>query len=225
MGKVIVKKDEPHQCFARLELSNGDQVMISVAQGEVKVVRMKWAGMLPGPTLWQSGNVAEIAEKFFDGTKLPQRPIEAVIDKVIDCRSADEVAVRLSAKPDDVLSQYVAALERGGDRVIRDISELPHPKDMIKSALRHYLKVNRANQKAMDALEVAYVSLSHFQPLTAEERHAVHMMEIVHHAPDDEIEGGDLYRAVLSRWHADAAALLDELRALSHQAEPEKGQA
>lgn len=225
MGKVIVKKDEPHQCFARLELSNGDQVMISVAQGEVKVVRMKWAGMLPGPTLWQSGNVAEIAEKFFDGTKLPQRPIEAVIDKVIDCRSADEVAVRLSAKPDDVLSQYVAALERGGDRVIRDISELPHPKDMIKSALRHYLKVNRANQKAMDALEVAYVSLSHFQPLTAEERHAVHMMEIVHHAPDDEIEGGDLYRAVLSRWHADAAALLDELRALSHQAEPENGQA
>ena len=225
MGKVIVKKDEPHQCFARLELSNGDQVMIAVAQGEVKVVRMKWAGMLPGTTLWQSGNVAEIAEKFFDGTKLPQRPIEAVIDKVIDCRSADEVAVRLSAKPDDVLSQYVAALERGGDRVIRDISELPHPKDMIKSALRHYLKVNRANQKAMDALEVAYVSLSHFQPLTAEERHAVHMMEIVHHAPDDEIEGGDLYRAVLSRWHADAAALLDELRALSHQAEPEKGQA
>jgi hypothetical protein len=225
MGKVIVKKDEPHQCFARLELSNGDQVMISVAQGEVKVVRMKWAGMLPGPTLWQSGNVAEIAEKFFDGTKLPQRPIEAVIDKVIDCRSADEVVVRLSAKPDDVLSQYVAALEKGGDRVIRDISELPHPKDMIKSALRHYLKVNRANQKAMDALEVAYVSLSHFQPLTAEERHAVHMMEIVHHAPDDEIEGGDLYRAVLSRWHADAAALLDELRALSHQAEPEKGQA
>ena len=225
MGKVIVKKDEPHQCFARLELSNGDQVMISVAQGEVKVVRMKWAGMLPGPTLWQSGNVAEIAEKFFDGTKLPQRPIEAVIDKVIDCRSADEVAVRLSAKPDDVLSQYVAALEKGGDRVIRDISELPHPKDMIKSALRHYLKVNRANQKAMDALEVAYVSLSHFQPLTTEERHAVHMMEIVHHAPDDEIEGGDLYRAVLSRWHADAAALLDELRALSHQAEPENGQA
>jgi hypothetical protein len=85
--------------------------------------------------------------------------------------------------------------------------------------------MSRANQKAVDALEVAYVSLSHFQPLTAEERHAVHMMEIVHHAPDDEIEGGDLYRAVLSRWHADAAALLDELRALSHQAEPEKGQA
>ena len=104
MGKVLVKRDEPHQCFARLELNNGDQVMISVAQGEVKVIKMKWAGMLPGPTLWKSENVAEIAEKFFDETKLPQRPIEAVIDKVIDCRSADEVVARLSAEPDHVLT-------------------------------------------------------------------------------------------------------------------------
>lgn len=219
MGKVIVKRDEPHQCFARLELSNGDQVMVSVAHGEVKVTKMKWAGMLPGPTLWKSGSVAEIAEKFFDGAKLPQSPIEAVIDKIIDCRSADDVGARLSAEPDHVLSQYVAALEKGGTRIIRDISELPYPKDMIKSALRHYLKVNKADQNAVDALEVAYVSLSHFQPLTAEERHAVHLMEIVHHAPADEIEGGDLYRAVLSRWHSDAATLLDELRSLSHQAE------
>ena len=226
MGKVLVKRDEPHQCFARLELNNGDQVMISIAQGEVKVIKMKWAGMLPGPTLWKSGSGAEIAEKFFDETTLPQKPIEAVIDKVIDCRSADEVVARLSAEPDHVVTQYAAALEKTGDRVIRDLSELPYPKDMIKSALRHYLKrVNRADQKAVDALEVAYVSLSHFQPLTPEERDAVFLMESVHHTPEEKLEGGDLYSAVLSRWHADAAALLDELRSLSHQAEPDNGQA
>jgi hypothetical protein len=226
MGKVVVKRDEPHQCFARLELSNGDQVMISIAQGEVKIIKMKWAGMLPGPTLWRSGSLAEISEKFFDGAKLPQSPIEAVIDKIIDCRSADDVGARLSAEPDRVLTQYAATLEKTSDRVIRDISELPYPKDMIKSALRHYLrKVNRADQKAVDALEVAYLSLSHFQPLTAEERDAVFLMESVHHTPEEKIEGGDLYAAVLSRWHADAAALLDELRSLSHQAEPDNGQA
>ena len=226
MGKVFVKRDEPHRCFARLELSNGDQVMISVAQGEVKVVKMKWAGMLPGPTLWKSGSVAETAEKFFDGATLPQSPIEAVIDKIIDCRSADDVRARLSAEPDHVLTQYAAALEKTGDRVIRDISELPYPKDMIKSALRHYLrKVNRADQKAVDALEVAYLSLSHFQPLTTEERDAVFVTESVHHTPEEKIEGGDLYGAVLSRWHADAAGLLDELRSLSHQAEPDDGRA
>ena len=117
MGKVIVEREAPHQSFARLELNNGDQVMISVAEGEVKVIKMKWAGMLPGPTLWKSGSVAEIVEKFFDETKLPERPIEAVIDKVIDCRSAADVVARLSAKPDDVLSQYVATLEKTGNRV------------------------------------------------------------------------------------------------------------
>ena len=73
MGKVIVKRDTPQQCFARLELNNGDQVMISVAEAEVKVTKMNWAGMLPGPTLWQSGSGAEIAQKFFDETKLPQK--------------------------------------------------------------------------------------------------------------------------------------------------------
>jgi hypothetical protein len=216
MGKVIIKRDGPQQSLARLELSNGDQVVVAVTAGKVKVIKMKWAGMLPGPTLWQSESAAEIAEKLSDETKLPQKPIEALIDMIIDCRGADEVEERLSAKPDHVLNQYVATLEKTAGRVIRDISELPYPKDMIKSALRHYLKsVNRADQRAVDALEVAYISLSHFQPLTAEEQDAVALTESVHHAPDEKIEGGDLYNAVLSRWHAEGAALLDELRSLS----------
>jgi len=152
MGKVIVKKDTPHQCFARLELNNGDQVMISVVPAEVKVIKMNWAGMLPGPTLWKSGSGAEIAQKFFDETKLPQRLIDAVIDSVIDCRSAADVAVRLSAKPDEVLAQYVATLGKTGRRVVRDVSELPYPKDLIKSALRHHLKkVNGVDKKAVEA--------------------------------------------------------------------------
>ena len=214
MGKVLVKRDEPHQCFARLELNNGDQVMISVAQGEVKVVKMKWAGMLPGPTLWKSENVAEIAEKFFDETTLPQRPIEAVIDKIIDCRSADGSCHEAFSGTRSRTDRNMRPLwRRQATESSRDLSELPYPKDMIKSALRHYLKkVNRADEKAVDALEVAYVSLSHFQPLTAEERDAVFLMESVHHTPEEKLEGGDLYSAVLSRWHADAAALLDELR-------------
>jgi hypothetical protein len=222
MGKVIVKKDGPHQCFARLELNNGDQVMISIAQDEIKVIKMKWAGMLPGPTLWQSGSVEETVEKFFDETKLPHRPIEAVIDKVIDCRDAAEVVARLSAKPDDVLSQYLATLEKTGDRVvIRDLSELPYPKDLIKSAFRHYLKkVNRADQKAVEALEVAYLSLSHFQPLTPEQRDAVFLMRNLD-ASHVEIEGADLYSAVISKWHAEGAELLDELRSMSVEAELE----
>src|SRR5215470_7950025 len=210
MGKVIVKRDMPHQCFARLELNNGDQVMISVVQSEVKVTKMNWAGMLPGPTLWKSGSGAEIAQKFFDETKLPQR--------LIDSRSAADVAVRLSAKPDEVLAQYVTTLGKTGRRVVRDVSELPYPKDLIKSALRHHLKkVNRVDKKAVEALEVAYVSLSNFQPLTIEQRDAVLIMEGAGEAQAAErVRHGDVYRALLSRCHADGAALLDELRSLSN---------
>jgi hypothetical protein len=217
MGKVIVKKDTPHQCFARLELNNGDQVMISVVQAEVKVTKMNWAGMLPGPTLWKSGSGAEIAQKFFDETKLPQRLIDAVIDSVIDCRSAADVAVRLSAKPDEVLAQYVATLGKTGRRVVRDVSELPYPKDLIKSALRHHLKkVNRVDKKAVEALEVAYVSLSNFQP----HNRAAGCRSNNGGAGDaqavERVRHGDVYRALLSRCHADGAALLDELRSLSN---------
>jgi hypothetical protein len=216
MGKVIVKKDNRHQCFARLELNNGDQVMILVVQTEVKVIKMNLAGMLPGPTLWKSGSGAEIAQKFFDDTKLPQRLIDAVIDRVIDCRSAADIVVRLSAKPDDVLGQYAAILAKAGTRVIRDVSELPYPKDLIKSALRHHLKsVNKTDKKAVDALEVAYVSLSNFQPLTTEERDAVIIMEGPGNASAVErVRHGDVYGALLTRCHADGAALLDELRSL-----------
>jgi hypothetical protein len=73
--------------------------------------------------------------------------------------------------------------------------------------------VNRADQKAIEALEVAYVSLSHFQPLTPEQRDAASLMQNLD-ASDLEIEGADLYSAVISKWHAEGAELLDELRSI-----------
>ena len=95
MGEIIAKKDTPSQCFARLRLENGDQIMISVAQSGVKVLKMKWAGLMPAATLWASASVAEIAKKFFDEREPMQRPIDSMIDKLIDCRSATEVVARL----------------------------------------------------------------------------------------------------------------------------------
>jgi hypothetical protein len=61
----------------------------------VKVFEMRWAGILPGPTLWQSKSIAEVAEKFFDREKPHKQPIDSMIDKIIDCRNAAEVVVRL----------------------------------------------------------------------------------------------------------------------------------
>ena len=96
MGKVIVKKDTPQQCFARLRLANGDQIMISVAQSGVKVFKMKWAGLLPGATLWASSSIAEVAKKFVNEEKPLQRPLDSIIEKLINCRSAAHVVVKLA---------------------------------------------------------------------------------------------------------------------------------
>lgn len=95
MGEIIVKKDTPLQCFARLKLENGDQIMISVAQSGVKVFKMKWAGLVPSATLWTSSSIAEIAKQFFDEREPLQRPLDSMISKLISCRSAAEVVARL----------------------------------------------------------------------------------------------------------------------------------
>jgi hypothetical protein len=104
VGEVVAKRDTPQQCWANLRLENGDRVIILVAPScvrllniptapsWVKVLKMKWAGMLPVATLWKSKSIAEIEEKFLDEGKPFQRPLDSIIDKLIDCRSAADVA-------------------------------------------------------------------------------------------------------------------------------------
>lgn len=95
MGEIIAKKDTSLQCFARLRLENGDRILISVASSGVKVYKLKWAGLFPSATLWASDSMAQVAKQFFDEQKPLQRPLDAIIEKLIDCRSAAEVVVRL----------------------------------------------------------------------------------------------------------------------------------
>lgn len=70
--------------------------MISIARSGVKVHKMKWAGLVPSATLWESKTIAEVAEKFYDPQKPEQRPLDSIIDKLIECQSAAEVVVVLT---------------------------------------------------------------------------------------------------------------------------------
>jgi hypothetical protein len=97
MGWVVVKRDTGRQCWARLKLENGDQVMISVGQLGVKVSKMKWAGMIPAATLWESHSITELAKEFFNEQKPYQHPLDSMIDKLIDCHSAAEVGTLLAS--------------------------------------------------------------------------------------------------------------------------------
>jgi hypothetical protein len=69
--------------------------MISVATSGVKVFKM-WAGIFPAATLWKSDSISHVFKTFYDEPKDFRRPLDSMIDKLIDCDSAAEVIVRLA---------------------------------------------------------------------------------------------------------------------------------
>ena len=101
-----------------------------------------------------------------------------MIEQLIEYRSAAEVVARLSNKTTDyryvreVLQGYAVTLQGAAQGVIRDASELPYPKEVIKSVLQHCISVSKDKQ-ALKWLRIAYVSLADFQRLTYQERNAM----------------------------------------------------
>jgi hypothetical protein len=72
----------------------------------------------------------------------------------------------------DVLEKFIAALNECGDGTIRDVSELAHPKDVIKSVLQQCIKaIEAADQRSF--LRSAYLSLGNYQELSEAERKAL----------------------------------------------------
>jgi hypothetical protein len=77
----------------------------------VKVSKLKWAGMIPAATLWQSHSIAEVAEKFFNEDEPTQRPLDAMIEYLVNCRSAAEVVAVLAA-PQPSLASCIELMQK-----------------------------------------------------------------------------------------------------------------
>lgn len=58
--------------------------MISVATSGVKVFKM-WAGIFPAAPLWKSDSISHVFKTFYDEPKDFRRPLDSMIDKLIDC--------------------------------------------------------------------------------------------------------------------------------------------
>jgi hypothetical protein len=126
--------------------------------------------------------------------------------------------------PRDVLERYVALLGRPAASVVRDVSELAHPKDAIRAVLQHCIRT-ATDAATRDFLKEAYTSLSNFQALSAEEREAVAVLSKVG-APGP--EGSKLFgkqareithvagplQGLLDRIKAELAVLTQELKSL-----------
>lgn len=119
---------------------------------------------------------------------------------------------------DDVMRQYAVTLQREGHGVIRDASELPYPKEVIKSVLRHGIKVSEDNKELLEWLKNAYVALADFQHLTDEERDAVAVMGQGSLSRLSTLEAAQEisrvrkpYEAMLARYRAELAEISKEL--------------
>jgi len=126
--------------------------------------------------------------------------------------------------PRGVLEKYAAILREPGDSVVRDASELAHPKETIRIVLQHCIRT-AADGETRELLRNAYTSLSSFQDVTDGEREALAVLSGVGPLGD---EGSKLFskqarqithvaaplQSLLDRVAAELAVLTQELKSL-----------
>ena len=67
--------------------------------------------------------------------------------------------------PREVLEKYVSTISEPTAAIVRDASELTHPRDVIKFVLQHCIRtIDEADKR--DFLRSAYLMLGNFQSLT-----------------------------------------------------------
>jgi hypothetical protein len=125
-----------------------------------------------------------------------------------------------------VLSSYSEALMQTNKTLVRDLEELPYPKELIKAVIRHCMKLAGSGEE-QEFLRNAYVCLADFQDLSAEEKALVNSWKSGTSADSDKTnaqqqmsnaaqaleEGGDVATGLGERVTAEAAALAEELKA------------
>ena len=68
-----------------------------------------------------------------------------------------------------VLSSYSAALMQNNKTLVRDIKDLPYPKEVIKAVIKHCIKIAGEGEER-EFLRNAFVCLADFQNLSAKEK-------------------------------------------------------
>src|SRR5262245_50746699 len=126
--------------------------------------------------------------------------------------------------PREVLERYVAVLREPGTAVVRDATELAHPKEAIRIVLQHCIRT-AVDHDQRNFLKNAYVSLSNFQPINELEREA---LTVLNGMGPLAAEGSSLFgkqarqithvaaplQSLLDRVTAELAVLMQELRSL-----------
>ena len=103
MSKLIAYKNTDRLCFCQIKFDSREKVLISIAslpQRSIKVIKLL-AGIIPYETIWEFSATASgekdghdrLLSMFADqAAARAQHPLDAIIIKLLQCRSCAEAA-------------------------------------------------------------------------------------------------------------------------------------
>lgn len=191
MGKLIRYVDSKAGCWSRVNLANGDPIWISVAQTGVVVKKSRMglmgANLYNETNVYNAAKTAQALDaqirKYLTPSEMTNPVLRAFTQAALECKSAAQLSVRLNrvleneASGDLILDenerkakireqivseygQYIESHPPVGE--IRDVSELPYPKEEILDAIT--LEIVRENSdQRVEAMKACALMLAGFQ--------------------------------------------------------------
>jgi len=102
MGNIITYKNAGAAgVYSQIKLDNGERILISIAQPGVQIFKLSFGGLFPVSTIWKSGDIDQMIALFGDFALSESNLLDAIVKKLIDCVSIDEIRTLLS-KPTDM---------------------------------------------------------------------------------------------------------------------------
>lgn len=96
MGEIETYKNEGDQgVFCGIKLESKERILIGIAQTGIKVSKLGLGGLIPIKTIWESSDLERNVTLTTDLTQPVKAPLDVLVDKLILCKSIDEVKKRL----------------------------------------------------------------------------------------------------------------------------------
>lgn len=75
------------------KFDSGEGVLISITQTGIRITQQKLMGLLPGDTIYECtvSDLKSAIDKFEDIENPGKHPLDAIKDKILNCRSINDV--------------------------------------------------------------------------------------------------------------------------------------
>jgi hypothetical protein len=96
MGEIVTYKNGPEGVFCQIKFTNGERILISIAQPGIQIYKLGFKGLFPTSAIWKTGDIDQMVSIFGDFGLSEGILLNAVIEKIIGCESIAEVRALLS---------------------------------------------------------------------------------------------------------------------------------